>query len=99
MNTAAEEIFRNNWIAHNKKEKDEEMQLSLSEDEMELVYNSMEEYANQEKQIGAIAFRNWIIESRYFYDFEKKIHIAAWDGYSEYTTEQLYNLFLQANQK
>lgn len=50
-----EEILGKLWIALNKRESDPEMHLYLSPDEMDMIYEAMDEYAKQ----VSIEFTEW----------------------------------------
>ncbi len=56
-----EEALGKHWIAHNKKESDEDTQLWLTADEIETVHAAMDEYAKQE----AIAYAHWVIRKMF----------------------------------
>lgn len=49
-------------------------------------------------RIDQVSFDTWIRENVYHWDYNKNCYIAAWDNYSEHTTEQLYHLYIKENQ-
>jgi len=60
-------------------------------DTIDAIEVKMDEYA----QSMSIAFAEWVRDNKYVWHESIKKWIAAWEGYSQYTTEQLYELFTQ----
>lgn len=60
-------------------------------------YDAMDEFANQEKRIEAIAFANWINNKQYIENGSKNgVWYKRGGGINYYTTERLYELYLQS---
>lgn len=95
-----EEFFTIRWAAHNKKESDPDLHLTLSEDEMDMIEECISDYAKQE----SIAFDIWKVDNGWT-KYHNKNYQITYLGYNtklepvEYSTEQLYSLYQQSKPK
>lgn len=59
----------------------------------DVIYRAMDIHARN----IAIAFAEWVRDNRYVWNLDEETTkwVAVWDGYKEYTTEQLFDEFIK----
>ena len=96
-NKTKEAVLGKLWVALNKREGDPEMHLYLSPDEIDMVHNAMDEWAEIKSRERAIAMCQWATHNDWTYLPSKDCWVN--EEYEErdtrLTNDQFFNLFIQ----